>query len=323
MTTIRLAAAALLAGSALVLSSCSGSGERTAAATDGTLEQTEVSVGVLPLADYAAVYWADEKGYFEKEGLTVTLEPIQGGPIGIQKVASGELDFSIANSISAAIAQSRKTPITTVAHTASLGDGSGILYVKPDSPIRSLADINGKTVGVNTTNNIGDVTIGNLAADQGVEIEPRYVEVPFPEMLPGVQAGSIDVGYAPEPFSSAARGAGMREIADLTTDTNNALPASIFVAGDDFVDANPDTTAAFARAIYAAGADISAHEADFRSWLPGVAKVPAEVAQSMSLPIFASSMDPAKMQSVAEMLAAQGRIPEGFDVTPHLITLEG
>jgi NitT/TauT family transport system substrate-binding protein len=29
------------------------------------------------------------------------------------------------------------------------------------------------------------------------------------------------------------------------------------------------------------------------------------------------------MQSVAEMLAAQGRIPEGFDVTPHLITLEG
>ncbi|WP_410872931.1 ABC transporter substrate-binding protein [Nocardia sp. A7] len=322
MTTIRFAAAVLLAGSALVLSSCGGSGERTAAATDGTLEQTSVSVGVLPLADYAAVYWADEKGFFEREGLTVTLEPIQGGPIGIQKVASGELDFSIANSISAAIAQSRKTPITTVVHTSSLGDRSGILYVAPESPITSIADIDGKTVGVNTTNNIGDVTIANLATDRGVQIEPRYVEVPFPEMLPGVQAGSIDVGYAPEPFSSAARGAGMREIADLTTGINNALPASIFVAGNEFVDANPDTTAAFARAIYAAGADISAHEADFRTWLPGVAKVPAEVARSMSLPIFASSMDPAKMQAVADMLGAQGRIPEGFDVTSRLLTLE-
>ncbi|GGK33768.1 ABC transporter substrate-binding protein [Nocardia camponoti] len=322
MTTIRLAVAALLAGSALVLSSCSGPGERPAAATDGKLEKTEVSVGVLPLSDYAAVYWADEKGFFKKEGLTVKLEPIQGGPIGIQKVASGELDFSIGNSISAAIAQSRKTPITIVAHTSSLGDRSGILYVKPSSPVTSLADIDGKTVGVNTTNNIGDVTIANLAKTQGVDVKPRYVEVPFPEMLPGVQAGSIDVGYAPEPFSSAARNAGMREIADLTTGPNNALPASIFVAGDRFVDANPDTTAAFARAIYAAGADIAANEADFRSWLPGVAKVPAEVARSMSLPIFASKMDPSKMQAVADMLAAQGRIPKGFDVTSHLITLE-
>ncbi|MGW4094506.1 ABC transporter substrate-binding protein [Nocardia sp. NPDC004750] len=233
MTTIRLAAAALLAGSALVLSSCSGSGEDTAAATDGTLEQAKASVGVLP-----------------------------------------------------------------------------------------LADIDGKTVGVNTTNNIGDVTIANLAADQGVDIEPRYVEVPFPKMLTGVQAGSIDVGYAPEPFSSAVRGAGMREIADLTTDTNNALPTSIFVAGADFVNADQDTTAAFARAIFAADADISTHEADFRSWLPGVAKVPAAVAQKMSPPIFASSMEPAKMRFVAQMLAAQGRIPDGFDVTPHLVTLE-
>lgn len=322
MTTIRLAAAALMAGSALVLASCSSSSDDTGAAIDGTLEQTEVSVGVLPLADYAAVYWADEKGLFEKEGLTVTLEPIQGGPIGIQKVASGELDFSISNSISAAIAQSRKTPITTVAHTASLGDGSGILYVKPDSPITSLADVDGKTIGVNTTNNIGDVTIANLAASEGVEIQPRYVEVPFPEMLPGVQAGSIDVGYAPEPFSSAARAAGMREIADLTTGANKSLPASIFVAGDKFVDANPDTTAAFARAIYAAGADITAHEADFRAWLPGVAKVQPEVAQTMVLPTFASSTDPAVMQGVADLLAAQGLIPEGFDAESYLVTPE-
>ncbi|MDZ7911955.1 MAG: ABC transporter substrate-binding protein [Rhodococcus sp. (in: high G+C Gram-positive bacteria)] len=322
MTTIRVAAAALLAGTALVLTSCSSSGEDTAPVADGILEKVEVSVGVLPLADYAAVYWADEKGFFEKEGLTVTLEPIQGGPIGIQKVASGELDFSIANSISGAIAQSRKTPITTVAHTASLGDGSGILYVKPDSPILSLKDIDRKTVGVNTTNNIGDVTIANLVAAEGLDIKPQYVEVPFPEMLPGVQAGSIDVGYAPEPFSSAARGAGMREIADLTTGVNNALPASTFVAGNNFVATNPDTTAAFARAIYTAGADISSNEAAFREWLPGVAKVPAAVAQTMALPTFSSSMDLAAMQSVTDMLAAQGLVPKDFDTESHLFVLE-
>ena len=321
MKNTRIAATALAAGAALLLTACSGSGSEAAVA-DGTLEKTDITVGVLPLADYAAVYWADENGFFEREGLTVNLEPIQGGPIGIQKVASGELDFSIANSISGAIAQSRNTPITTVAHTSSLGEGSGILYVDPDSPITDLADVDGKTLGVNTTNNIGDVTIGNIAADEGVDISPQYVEVPFPEMLPGVQAGSIDVGYAPEPFSSAARGAGMREIADLTTGPNKDLPASIFVSGNNFVNQNPDTTAAFARAIYAAGADLSANEEALRAWLPAVANVPPEVAQVMVLPTYVSSTDVDALLAVDDMLAAQGLVPDDFDVTEHLFVLE-
>ncbi|MGC5164677.1 ABC transporter substrate-binding protein [Rhodococcus sp. DT1] len=320
MTKFRLGITAFAACSALLLSACSTSGA-PAGTADGELEKTDLTVGVLPLADYAAVYWAEEKGLFEAEGLKVTLEPIQGGPIGIQKVATGELDFAISNSISASIMQAQGAPVTNVTHTSSLGLGSGIVFVNPNSPIDTIDDLHGKTLGTNTTRNIGDVTFNNLVRSLGKDIEPSFIEVPFPEMIPGVQAGSIDAGYAPEPFASAAKNAGMRVIADVTSGPNEHLAASTFVAGDKFVSENPDTTAAFARAIYAAGAEMSEDEKGFRSWLPAVTRVSDDVAETMVLPDFRSTPDLDGLEHVASMLKEQGLVPDDYDIVEHTYIL--
>ncbi|MFW0796312.1 ABC transporter substrate-binding protein [Gordonia sp. CPCC 205515] len=323
MKRVRLISLAAVAACGILAMSGCGNGESASSgsAADGKLEKTAITVGVLPLADYGAVYWAEEKGLFEKAGLDVTLEPIQGGPIGIQKVASGELDFAIANTISASITQAQGAPITDVAYTSSLGAGSGIVFVKPDSPIKAIDDLNGKTVGTNTTRNIGDVTFANLVQSEHKDIKPNWVEVPFSEMISGVQAGSIEAGYAPEPFSSAAKEAGMRQVVDLTTGPNENLAASIFVAGNRFMQANPDTTKAFAEAIYAAGGQMSADEAAVRSWLPGVAKVPADIAQTMVMPNYSSAMDLPALEKVATMLKQQGLVPEDFDISEHVYRL--
>ena len=300
------------------LASCS---EPTAAQApspggDGQLEKTQLTVGVLPLADYAAVYWADDHGFFEKVGLSVEVQPLQGGPIGVQKVASGELDFSFANSISTAIATAGGAPVTTVVSSSSLGPHSNLIFVKQDSPIEDLEDLAGKTVGVNTTNNIGDVTFKNLASSMHLDIKPNWVEVPFNEIAAGVQADSIDAGYLPEPFASAARESGLREVVDLTQGPNAELTAATFVASDSFVEKNPKTVVAFVDAMYAAGNDIAAKEAEFREWLPGVAGVTPEVAAEMALPVFESEMKVEKLQAVTDMLVEQGIIKES-DVSQH------
>jgi NitT/TauT family transport system substrate-binding protein len=319
----RMSTAAVLAGALLAVSACGGSDETGAdsggsgSQADGELETTDITVGVLPLADYAAVYWADENGFFEEEGLDVALQPLQGGPIGIQSAASGDVDFSFANTISTTIAQSTGVPVDIVVLSSALGDESNIFVVPEDSPIQSIEDLDGVTVGVNTTNNIGDVTFRNLAESEGVEVEPNFVEVPFNEMIAGVEAGSIEVGYTPEPFASAALAAGLRPVVDLTAGPNAGLAAAGFVAGEEFIAANPDTTAAFARALYAAGEDIAASEDEFRSWLPGIAQVPAEVAQTMKLPTFFSEPQPEELERVAELLANQGLIEGDYPVDEH------
>jgi NitT/TauT family transport system substrate-binding protein len=318
--------AVALAGAMLLLAACGSSddggsdGNATSnAAAPGTPEKAAVTVGVLPLADYAAVYWADDHGFFEKEGLDVTLQPLQGGPIGIQSVVSGAVDFSFANTISTMVAQSAGAPVTIVVASSALGPQSNIYVVKPDSPITSIKDLDGKTVGVNTTNNIGDVTFKALAKSEGVKVAPQFVEVPFNEMVAGVQAGSIDVGYTPEPFASAALAAGLRTVVDLTEGPNKGLAAASFVASDAFVKENPGTAAAFARALYAAGDDISANEAEFRTWLPGIAHVPDEVAQTMKLPTFFTKIEPDELQRVADLLDDQGVLKSEYVLDDHIL----
>lgn len=292
-------------------SSSSGSGS-----SGGGLEKTDITVGALPLADYSALYWARDKGFFDREGLNVTLQPVQGGPQAAQDVATGQLDMSFSNTISTSIAAQSGLPIKTVVLTSALGPGGLAVYVNPDSGVHDLQDLDGKTIGINATNNIGDVTLKNLLKDQGLDnVEPNFVEVPFPEMLSGVQAGSIDVGYSPEPFSSAALAAGEREIVDLADPNgpNAGLAVSNFVSSDQFISDNPNTVAAFARAMYAAGQDIEAHEADWRAWLPSIAQVPADVAAHMAMPDFLPETDLDAIQRVDDILVDQGLLDDGYD----------
>ena len=293
---------------------------------DGGLETTELTVGALPLADYAALYWAQENGFFEDEGLTVTLEPVQGGPIAAQNVAAGQLDLSFSNTISTSIATQTGLPIKTVVLTSALGPGGLSVYVTPDSPVQSLEDLDGRTIGINATNNIGDVALRNLLNEEGLEdVEPTFVEVPFPEMLAGVQSGSIDVGYSPEPFSSAALAEGMREVVDLVDPAgpNVGLAVSNFISSDAFIAENPNTINAFIRAMYAAGEDIEANEQEFRTWLPGIANLPEDVAQNMALPDFFTETDVDEIQRVVDILVEQGLLDEGYEASEYTYVPEG
>lgn len=307
----------------------SGSGNGSSGgggSADGELETTEITVGALPLADYSALYWAQENGFFEEEGLTVTLEPVQGGPQAAQNVATGELDMSFSNTISTSIAAQSGLPIQTVVLTSALGAGGLSVYVTPDSDIQSLEDLDGATIGINATNNIGDVTLRNLLNEEGLEdVEPTFVEVPFPEMLSGVQAGSIDVGYSPEPFSSAALAAGMPEIVDLTAEEgpNDGLAVSNFIASDQFIESNPNTVAAFARAMYAAGEDIMASEAEWREWLPTIAQVSPEVAAEIAMPEFLTETAVDRIQEVTDILVEQGLLEDGYDPADDTFVAEG
>lgn len=317
-----LRGAALLSGMAL-LTACGGGGETAAsdAGGEGGLEKTELTVGVLPIADYASLYWADEKGYFEEAGLSVEFEPLQGGPVGVQKVVSGELDLSFSNLISSTVANDGGAPVVTVVLTSSVGDGGIGVYVTEDSDINSIEDLDGKTIGINTTNAIGDVAFERHTDTFDLDVEPVWVEVPFNEMVAGVGAGSLDAGYSPEPYLSAAEDAGMRMgIVDLTEAGDRPFPISTFVSSQAWVDENPNTAAAFADAMYAAGADIAENEEEFRSWLPGVIDISEESAENMVLPVFHDELHIENVQYIVDLLLDQERIESEIDANDITFT---
>lgn len=313
---IKRSAVAAAATTALLLGlvACAAPDESPTAAADGTPEKSNIAVGILPLADHAAARWAQDFGFFEAEGLDAELVPIQGGPVGIQRVLAGDLDFTFSNSFSSTVAIAGGAPITTVVWTSSVAPDGAHIFVKDNFPGDSIADTDGITIATNSLNTVGDVTFQNLADAEGLDVTPTWVEVPFNEILAGIEAGSVDAGYLTEPFASAARAAGLRSLVDLTTGPNEDLATATYVAADSFVADNPSTTAAFVRAMYAAGADIAANEAEFRTWLAEVTEIPDAVTANMVLPIFATETDVQKLQDVGDIMIDQGRVTE-FDAS--------
>jgi NitT/TauT family transport system substrate-binding protein len=307
--------AACVAATALIAttSACGGSG------TTSTSGSATVSVGVLPLADYGPVYWAQDHGLFKKEGLTVKFEPLQGGPVGLQKVVAGQLDFSFSNPISSAIATSKGAPVQTVAVTSGWGKGELGVFVKPDSTIKSMADLNGKTVGINTTQNVGDVLFANLAKDKAVNSKPDWVEVPFPEMIDGVKNGSIQAGYLPEPFATAAKAAGLRDVADLIQADNVGLPGATFITSTSYAKSNPGTVKKFAAAIEQARTTIAADLPAYRAWMPKALGTDAAAAGKMNLPDFSVGLTSDGMQKVADILINLGLVQKGYQASSYII----
>lgn len=66
--------AVVLAALTLLLAAC-GDGKDDSDSTGGT--STKLRVAALPLTDSAALYLARDRGLFKKEGLDVTIQPVQ------------------------------------------------------------------------------------------------------------------------------------------------------------------------------------------------------------------------------------------------------
>jgi ABC-type nitrate/sulfonate/bicarbonate transport system substrate-binding protein len=78
-------------------------------------------------------------------------------------------------------------------------------YVKESSPIRSVADLRGKTVGINGFSTSGHLWLKAALDRHGLaETDVKITPVPFSAMQESLDAGKIDIGQFPQPFAALA-----------------------------------------------------------------------------------------------------------------------
>ena len=79
------------------------------------------------------------------------------------------------------------------------------IVVGKDSPIKSAKDLEGKTVAVNTLNNIVHLmAMAWVDKNGGNASKVKFVEIPFPQMEAALIAGKVDAISVQEPFAAAA-----------------------------------------------------------------------------------------------------------------------
>src|SRR5262245_28291005 len=120
--------------------------------------QTKGKLGYMKIVDNAALFVAMEKGFFKAEGLELETLPLAGGAPIINGVTSGDLQFGWSNVISLYQAHVEGFDFKLIAGGATnvkTKHESHAIQVAKNSPIKTAKDLEGKTVAVNTLNNIG------------------------------------------------------------------------------------------------------------------------------------------------------------------------
>jgi NitT/TauT family transport system substrate-binding protein len=296
-------------------------------AVPAVVEQPDLNVAVVPAADSAGFFVALHEGLFSAHGLHVTFIPAVSSATVIDAQALDEpgrrVDISCGNYVSYIQAQENydqgMRPSTTdeamvaadldiFAEGSVMEPGAQGLYVMPGSPIRTLADLQGKVIGVNAPGNILYLLTASVLADHGLSVSgARFEYYPLPQMAAMLEAGKISAAVLPEPFASQAQlSMGVTLLADLDQGATGEFPVQGCAVTRQWAAMHPVTLAAF-RAAFEQGqriadANRSAVEQAMEALPPGIGltKVQAAVMALDSYPF--GPVDTVRIQRVADVM---------------------
>ncbi|QNP68085.1 ABC transporter substrate-binding protein [Streptomyces roseirectus] len=295
---------ALAAVSAAALAGCgsSDSGDNTAPQTSGG--KTSVTVGVIPIVDVAPLYLGQKRGFFAGRGIDLKMVTAQGGAAIIPGVVSGQFQFGFSNTTSLMLAQTKGVPVKSVANGATTngkvgGDVTAVL-VKKDSPVTSAKQLAGRTVAVNTLQNIGDTTVRESVRKAGGDpSKVKFAEIPFDQMPAALDDGRVDAAWMGEPSQTIAKAQGARIVASPFAETDPKLTVATYFTSTKIAQQNPDLVKRFTEAMNESLQYASAHPDEARQTLTAYTKISGDVLDKLILPAWPAAVDHASLEKLA------------------------
>ncbi len=296
--------------------------------SSSALAQETIRVGwTIPAEE--AKYWVMRRPQeFPNLGKTYKIEFVQfqGTAPMVQAMVAGALDCSTQAPLSLAngtIAGGLQAYI--IAQHVGERPGSFSVYwaVKDDSPIKTIADMKGKSVG---TNVFGSGILGPmflLLKKNGIDPEKdiKLVETGFPGSEDAIRTGRVDVGVLNQPFAarSEARG-GLRKLFALSDQQQNIVHI-LEVCRKEFVDKNPDLVRNYVRDLTAGMKKAVANRAETLKVVNEVIKAPVEVLDTFLLKPNDFAREPgaapnfAGIQAMLDIYTETGMIKQKLDVS--------
>lgn len=246
--------AATLSLSSLFGGALSVSAEETEAVTEavegsdtaGSEDQERVSLNVAYMPNYAAL-WAVltgiDQGYFDEEGLDLTLYEFADGPTEIAAMESGSIDLAYIGhgAHKLCINGSAKIFLPQQVNTTDS------VVVLQSHGIDSLADLKGKKVAY-TTGTSSEASLKSALAQVGLSISDiDAYEMDVTNMVSAMVSGSVDACASWSPYTL--------EIVDEVEDAkkiefeNGTISLASWIALPGYAEENKDVLVRFTRAL--------------------------------------------------------------------------
>jgi NitT/TauT family transport system substrate-binding protein len=283
--------------------------------TAGSAEVETLKVGVIPIADVAPLYLGMDKGFFADEKLKIEPQLAEGGAAIVPSVVSGDYQIGFSNTTSLIIAASKNLPVQIISQGVLGGTGpddawDGVIVPK-GSDIKDIAGLEGKTVAVNTLNNVSQVVVNTALKEAGADYtKVKYVEVPFPDMNAALESGRVDAAFQVEPGYSGGLAAGSKNISNAYEEMAPNYTVATYFASKQYIAESRDVVDRFTRAMQKSLEYASAHDDEVRAIVGTYTEIPQAVLDKMNLPVWKSDLNRPTIEQTSAAAKEYGFIEE-------------
>jgi NitT/TauT family transport system substrate-binding protein len=288
---------ALLIG--LVVAAAAMFAWRSPSNTDGA-EGQRTTVTVAQVGEfflYLPLYYAIDRGHFEREGLDVRLVNSGGDEHSVGAVLSGSADFGVGDPTFAAIANEKGQQVRVV---ASVVNGVPFWGVTKRDDLREITDpsqLRGLTVATFPRPSTAYVLQVEMFRRGG--LQPSIREAQFGSLLPLLDTGAADIVLELEPNVSTAAANGARVVYSLAERYPDFAITGVTVQ-ERTIRERPDLVRRFVRALDAAERAAHARPDDLVAF--AIQRFP--------------SVPPAVAEAAARRMLTSRVLPSGARVSP-------
>jgi NitT/TauT family transport system substrate-binding protein len=275
-----------------------------------------LTLGAVPEESVTPALWASQSGMFRRAGIDADVQSASSGTAIAAGVAGGSYAIGKSSLVAIVTAHAKGLPFVFVAG-GSLYDTKfpySVLAAKADSPLKTAADLNGKTLAVPALNDLTTMaTKGWVDSHGGDSSTLKLLEYPFAQIPDALAAGRVDAGFIADPVLQQALDAKKVRVFAHAFD---AVAPQFMVTGwfvtADYAAKNQAVLEKFARTMREASGYVAGHPADAVGVLAKFSKVDPDVIAKTHR-IGYAPLEPKYIQPVIDICAKYKAIPAAFD----------
>lgn len=286
---------------------------------------TKVRVGSTLDDAVTPILYGIRSGLFGQLGIDVQLQSFASGAALTSAVIGGAIDVGKSSMFALFAAHAHGVPLKIVAGAAQYSSQAPTseLIVATDSPIKSAADLEGKTVAASALNSL-DAIATRAWVDQhgGRSSTINFIELPNTAMIAAVEEGRVAAASPSNPaLQEALDGGKVRVLAHSFDAVGDRFLIAAWFCTAAYIAQNIDAVRRFAEGVRRSSTFTNAHHAETVQLLADYAHMPADVIAKMNRLTNATSVEPTAIEPSIAAAVKYGIIDRSFPATDLIADL--
>jgi NitT/TauT family transport system substrate-binding protein len=224
--------------------------QSTPVATSG--EPVPLRLAVSSWVGYGPLWLAEERGFFDEEGVAVDLTLVEVSADRITAMQADRLDASATTIDTWTLFAAQGADLVQVLAVDESAGGDGIVAKRE---IASIADLAGKTIAVQSAST-SQFLLANALAEAGLSLDDvSLLDMSSGDAGAAFVAGQVDAAVTWQPWLANARETDFGHLLLDTTETPGLIVDTVAFR-PQFIAENPEAVAGFVRAYYRAVEEI-------------------------------------------------------------------